>query len=1097
MPTEYDAFISYSHAADGKLAPAVQRGLSRLTKRWNQRQALRVFRDDTGLAVSPHLWGSIVQALDHARYFVLLASPNAAASEWVNKEVEHWRGMHGVETILPVLTDGTWEWDDATRDFTAGSTAVPVALRGAFTEEPRHLDLHWARDDDHLSLHNTRFRGAVAELAAPMHGASKEDLESEDLRQQRKTLRLARGAVVLLAVLTIGAIVGAGLAVANAHRADQQRRAAVARELAATSGNLVDENLPAALVLAAAAQKTEAGSAARRALLRATLAGPQLERSIRRGGSVIAAGDGSAFVIVDKTERDRVTVYGPHGRRRQVVAAPRVGVVSGAQWVQPAGPATRPTGLVVWGTHGVAYARVAKASWRLPGARLLSKAWPGSSPDVSHDGARIAVQPHIGEVRLFSLDSNVHNLLYDGTFTASANPLADAAVYSDSGNFVLIPSGNGLAVHDTRTGDLVSEWQIQRCINGPLLDTPCRYVLSDDGTLTYADERRLLIVPPGARRDGTVSSSQPATRRPVSLPVGLTTPLDITRDSMLATRRGGNEVALAAANELLVANVVTGSLLWRSRDPGLNFNANLSHTVSFVPGTSLLLDKTRWASALRDVATGAVVWEEVGAGERALSPNGRFDVFTNINADSTAIVDLVRASVIARERQIVGTAIWSRDETAVVTFANQPRLWRVTAAGVTTSRAGLKGTRLSDDLSRARATFMAGGKRLITSADGRVTVWRLESSNADVSSARAYDASLRFSHPASGVRATTDPDEPDTINFWGPHGNRLGRYRTPGRFSGVEVIGDGRRAVVESTASDDSKSVAVVDVTTGRPTTKGGRICGFDNYGPLVPSASGKWFLGLRDPGTEGSARGSLIACSPESGRTRRVRAPDGVLTSFGDPSSVGANDIAISDDGRWAAYTTRSYVARLQSLVDPRMSAARVKLRGVSAQLAISKDGGRAWVIDGNTLRIIDRNRASPDRITVPLDETVSLSNLAIDPGQHLAALELAVGNTLDDAGRTEVVTVLVDLDEGSVVGTISDVVQHLAERMGFSNDGSKFTRLVARGDGYAVLTVDVAMRALTLRACARSGGNLTRKEWKAVAPNTDYVAPCPESPS
>ena len=220
MPTQYDAFISYSHVADGKLAPAVQRGLSRLAKKWNQRQVLKVFRDDTGLGVSPHLWGSIVEALDNARFFVLFASPDAAASEWVNKEVEHWRAVHGVETILPVLTDGTWDWDDVAQDFTADSTAVPSALRGAFTEEPRHLDLHWAREDAHLSLHNARFRNAIAELAAPMRGMAKEDLESEDLHQQRKTLLLARGAVALLALLTIGALVGAGFAVANARRAD-------------------------------------------------------------------------------------------------------------------------------------------------------------------------------------------------------------------------------------------------------------------------------------------------------------------------------------------------------------------------------------------------------------------------------------------------------------------------------------------------------------------------------------------------------------------------------------------------------------------------------------------------------------------------------------------------------------------------------------------------------------------------------------------------------------------------------------------------------------------------------------------------------------
>lgn len=35
----YDAFISYSHAADGRLAPAVQAALPRLAKPWYRRRA--------------------------------------------------------------------------------------------------------------------------------------------------------------------------------------------------------------------------------------------------------------------------------------------------------------------------------------------------------------------------------------------------------------------------------------------------------------------------------------------------------------------------------------------------------------------------------------------------------------------------------------------------------------------------------------------------------------------------------------------------------------------------------------------------------------------------------------------------------------------------------------------------------------------------------------------------------------------------------------------------------------------------------------------------------------------------------------------------
>jgi hypothetical protein len=68
----YDAFISYSHSKDKPIAAALQSVVY-------QRRALRVFRDDTSLSATPHLWPSIEQALGQSRFLVLLASPEAAA----------------------------------------------------------------------------------------------------------------------------------------------------------------------------------------------------------------------------------------------------------------------------------------------------------------------------------------------------------------------------------------------------------------------------------------------------------------------------------------------------------------------------------------------------------------------------------------------------------------------------------------------------------------------------------------------------------------------------------------------------------------------------------------------------------------------------------------------------------------------------------------------------------------------------------------------------------------------------------------------------------------------------------------------------------
>ena len=86
----FDAFISYSHAADGRLAPALQRGLQRLARPWYRTRALAVFHDETGLAVNPHLWASIARALDDSQWFIVLCSPDAAASEWTGREIDYW-----------------------------------------------------------------------------------------------------------------------------------------------------------------------------------------------------------------------------------------------------------------------------------------------------------------------------------------------------------------------------------------------------------------------------------------------------------------------------------------------------------------------------------------------------------------------------------------------------------------------------------------------------------------------------------------------------------------------------------------------------------------------------------------------------------------------------------------------------------------------------------------------------------------------------------------------------------------------------------------------------------------------------------------------
>jgi hypothetical protein len=219
--TAYDAFISYSHAADGLLAPRLQSGLQRFAKPWWRRRALRVFRDESSLSANPHLWSSITGALDSSAWFVLLLSPDAARSRWVNQEVEYWIEHKDPSRILPVVTAGEFGWDD---DVTGD--AAPDALGGVFSEEPRWVDLRFARDEEQLDLKNPTFSAAVADIASAIRGVPKDELESEEVKQHRRTIRTAWAGVAAVGALAVAATGFAIQSANNAREAETQRQAA-------------------------------------------------------------------------------------------------------------------------------------------------------------------------------------------------------------------------------------------------------------------------------------------------------------------------------------------------------------------------------------------------------------------------------------------------------------------------------------------------------------------------------------------------------------------------------------------------------------------------------------------------------------------------------------------------------------------------------------------------------------------------------------------------------------------------------------------------------------------------------------------------------
>ncbi|MBL8039213.1 MAG: TIR domain-containing protein [Nitrospira sp.] len=199
---KYKTFMSYSHAADGRLASALQSALYQFAKPWHRKRAMEIFRDETGLNMNNELWPTIKQALSESEYFLLLASTEAAKSESVQKEVAWWLEHRTAKTICIVLTEGEIHWDRTTEDYNWSKTdALPSALQGKLKKAHLIADLRFAKTEDDLSLQNPKFHDVVRTIAATLNNIPPQDMQSEEIEQQKIVNRLVWSVVLLVLMI--------------------------------------------------------------------------------------------------------------------------------------------------------------------------------------------------------------------------------------------------------------------------------------------------------------------------------------------------------------------------------------------------------------------------------------------------------------------------------------------------------------------------------------------------------------------------------------------------------------------------------------------------------------------------------------------------------------------------------------------------------------------------------------------------------------------------------------------------------------------------------------------------------------------------------
>jgi len=214
----YRAFISYSHR-DEAWASWLHRALESYRIPRNlvgtttdsglvPARIRPVFRDRDDLSSAADLADTVKLALAESENLILICSPAAVASQWVNEEIRQFARLGRANRIFCVIVDG-----ESTAD---GSMAAcfPAALAEVGLLEPLAADARkWADGKQFAKL----------KLVAGMLGLHLDELRQRDLQRQRKRrllIGLGAAAVLSLAVLAVS------LQISGQHQRDKAEQLA-------------------------------------------------------------------------------------------------------------------------------------------------------------------------------------------------------------------------------------------------------------------------------------------------------------------------------------------------------------------------------------------------------------------------------------------------------------------------------------------------------------------------------------------------------------------------------------------------------------------------------------------------------------------------------------------------------------------------------------------------------------------------------------------------------------------------------------------------------------------------------------------------------
>jgi len=226
LKKNYKAFISYSHS-DARWGAWLHNALEsyRTPKRLQREVSLHgavpatlspIFRDQEELASAYDLTKSIRNALEQSESLVVICSPEAARSRWVNREIEYFKQLGRSERIFCLIVAG-----DPTA-INSAADCFPPMLRKSFDANGQPTEAVVEPVAADVRPHADGKRLARQKIIAGLLGVSLDELRRREQHRRNRRLVAATAGSLGVSVITLLLAINATLARNQAQQRQQQ-----------------------------------------------------------------------------------------------------------------------------------------------------------------------------------------------------------------------------------------------------------------------------------------------------------------------------------------------------------------------------------------------------------------------------------------------------------------------------------------------------------------------------------------------------------------------------------------------------------------------------------------------------------------------------------------------------------------------------------------------------------------------------------------------------------------------------------------------------------------------------------------------------------